>query len=517
MSTQVYITANTLSAYTARREVMGGRSYLVAPVTMLVEGIHHGSAGPVFYPSSELQAFPASWDGRPVTLGHPELEGQPVSASNLDAIELFSLGTLYNTRYDAELRGLRSEVWLDVDRARRLAPEVLSAMLAGEPIEVSTGLWFEPHGGEGMWGNEEFETTATGFRPDHLALLPDAVGACSISDGCGLRANKKKGGKEVSDATGEKGALERFFDFMRNEKPSKEQQVAVLMAQFAANQPGMLSVIRALQSELDKLDRDVPNGMLMHWLEEAFDDGTFVLRQEGPEGRKFFKGSFTMTENEGVEISEGDFTEVRKTEEFIDVSNNGEPQEVINEEEDIVSDSRKALVDNLIACTKCPYTENHRAGLMAMDDSALEALKVNDTQQAAPAPAPAVAPAAENVQPKTLEEAVAGLPTEHQSVINEAIKVNETRKAEAVKNILAAPGNTYTEEVLTTKNLADVLAIEAIVKGNKEEGGDDTKPKGNEEKPEGAPAGNYSGAAPVATNQPATNEGDDDAPLGRPV
>lgn len=509
------LTANTLSSYVARHESLDSVNYLVAPVVLLVEGIHAGSAGPVFYPLNELQVFPGAWDGRPVTLHHPEINGEPVGASSPEAMKLFNLGMLFNTRFDSALGGLRSEVWLNIDRARRLAPEVLTAMQNGESLEVSTGLWFESIGGPGIWGNEQFETTATRFRPDHLALLPGAVGACSVSDGCGLRANGKEGGSSdmaLNEGT-DKGLFDRFIDFIiKNKSLTKEEKVAQLMDHFAINQPGMVSTVKALQSELDAMDREVPNGMLIHWLEEAFDDGEFVMRQEGPQGTKFFKGTFSATENEGVQITEGDFTEVREKKEFVDVSNNADTQTTNKEDENVSDELKKTLVDNLIACDKSAFSENHRAGLMAMSDDALAMLRTKDVTAPPAAPAAPDASNEQEVVPKTLEEAIAVLPEEYQGSINAAIEANNKRKDEAIENILAAPGNTFTKESLAAMNLVEVEGIEAIVKGNTEEGSEEETSEGNEE---AAPKGNFSGKAPVKTAPKSNAEGEE--PLGRPM
>ena len=661
MSVKAYLTVNTLSAYTPRNERLDGINYLVAPAVLLVEGVHHGSAGPVFYPLNELSAFPGAWDGRPVTLGHPEIDGAPIGASSSESIPLFSLGTLMNTFYDPQLGGLRSEVWLDVNKARRIAPDVLKAMQNGEPIEISTGLWYETQGGPGVWGNEEFDTTATRFRPDHLALLPGQVGACSISDGCGLRANKKKGGRmhhenvratarrpsfsdtkstawsapgwsdivsgynrargasietgvSVSDAPqalknwaaklsllgdenadnfrdlvffpvvdpanrnlseralraviGGRGSqaqvpataresaqtlarrllnsefdaglevqnkgmdlFDRFVAFVKNQDPSKEEMVEIFMQNFTINKPGMVSTVRALQTGLDALDREMPNGMLLHFLEDAFDDGTFVMRQTGgADGTKFFMGSFSIGENEQVEIAANDFSEVREKREFVEVGNTADTVTIDgkavvdainkkineNEEEDNVSDKVKTLVDSLIACGKTVFSENHRAGLMIMDEAALEQLKANDAQPQAASPAPAAVPAgneqvATTPQPKTLEEAVAGLPEEHQGPIKEAMASNEKRKEEIVKNIMAAPGNAFAEADLMAKNLGELESINALVGGGKEkDGSEEEAPDSN-----AGQGADFSGKGVVNTS-PAGNQGAD-GPLGRPV
>jgi hypothetical protein len=645
MDIRAYLTTNMIQGYTARQERLNGVDYLVAPATILVEGVHRGSAGAVFYPADELGSFAGTWDGRPVTLGHPEIDGEPVGASTPEALEQFSLGMLMGTTYDPSQSRLRSEVWVDVARARRLAPEVLEAMRKGEPIEVSTGLWFEAQGGSGMWGNEEFETTATRFRPDHLALLPGQVGACSISDGCGLRANKeeKGGGVEVANvragarrpsfdgtesgawsapgwaeivrgynnATGssvetsvsvadvpqavknwaarlsllgderadnlrdlvffpvvnpsnrnlneralraviggrgsqaqipaaarssaqtlarrllnsefdaglevenmefdEKGFFSFLRNYFRNEGEPKEVTVARMLESVATNQPGMVSTVKALQTQLDAMDREVPNGFLVHWLEEAFDDGTFIMRQSGPEGEKFFRGTFEATDDDVV--AGNDFTEVREKKEFVEVSNEeaegSEERKTTDKEEGNVSnESKKTLVDNLIACGKTAFNETHREGLMAMDDPALEALKAKDEQ-----PAPQAQAGNEAAAPRTLEEALGLIPDEYRGVIEEGIEATNKRKEEAVKNIMAAPGNKFTEDELKAKNLKEVEAIESLIKVNEEEEGSEQEEEGGMGNKQ--PAGNFSGKAPAHTEAPAGNE--QEAPLGRPI
>jgi len=57
---------NTISGYNPRYETRQGRQHIIAPVIMLVEGVHNGTAGPIFYPVDELKDFPGSWDGDPL-------------------------------------------------------------------------------------------------------------------------------------------------------------------------------------------------------------------------------------------------------------------------------------------------------------------------------------------------------------------------------------------------------------------------------------------------------------------
>lgn len=75
---QTYTSTN--KEYEVREETLNGREYVVVPVTMMVEGVHSGSKGPLLHTSEELGKIPESWNGMPVTVDHPVVEGLPVSA-----------------------------------------------------------------------------------------------------------------------------------------------------------------------------------------------------------------------------------------------------------------------------------------------------------------------------------------------------------------------------------------------------------------------------------------------------
>jgi hypothetical protein len=190
--------------YKVREESFGGRPYLVAPVVMLVEGVHHGSAGRVFYPADELGKFAESWNGIPVAVRHPADEnGNVISANDPQVIEEQVIGRVFNAWFDENGSKLKAEIWIDINKANLLSPGVITTLRSGNELEVSTGLWFDRDGGASQWEGENFDTTVRNFRPDHLALLPDSVGACSIDDGCGVRANEEGG--DMSDTTGTEG------------------------------------------------------------------------------------------------------------------------------------------------------------------------------------------------------------------------------------------------------------------------------------------------------------------------
>ena len=172
-----------IRAASARHETLQGQSYLVAPVVMITEGVHEGSAGPLYYPADELAKTPASWNAKPIVLYHPD----GPTATDRDVLESRGVGTIMNTKY--EDGKLKAEAWLLADRIDKVDPRIREFIENKQIMEVSTGLFTDLIEPGGVWNGEEYEATAINYRPDHLALLPDMVGACSVEDGAGLLRN----------------------------------------------------------------------------------------------------------------------------------------------------------------------------------------------------------------------------------------------------------------------------------------------------------------------------------------
>jgi hypothetical protein len=177
----------------ARYETLEGRRYLVAPMVMLTEGVHQGSKGPLYYPKEELSRRPMLWNHKPVVVYHPEENGKGTSACTPEVLAVRKIGIILNTQYKEEKgRGkLIAEAWCDVDRMDKVDPRVRDAIEKNEKMEVSTGLFTENEQTEGTWNDESYKAIARDHGPDHLAVLPDKVGACSIKDGAGLLANEE--------------------------------------------------------------------------------------------------------------------------------------------------------------------------------------------------------------------------------------------------------------------------------------------------------------------------------------
>jgi hypothetical protein len=169
-----------------RHDTMEGRDYLVAPMVMLTEGVHKGSNGPLYYPQDELSKTPESWNHKPVVVYHPTMNGMGVSACDPDIITSRKVGVIMNTRYDSKTGKLRAEAWLEKDRVNLVDDRITKSLENNEIMELSTGLFTDNEVVSGEHNGKSYTSVARNYRPDHLALLPDKKGACSIEDGAGF-------------------------------------------------------------------------------------------------------------------------------------------------------------------------------------------------------------------------------------------------------------------------------------------------------------------------------------------
>lgn len=175
-----------------RREMHDGAEHLVVPAVLIVEGVLNDS----FVPAEEFGKYVDSWNGIPVPVLHPEEHGEHISANRPDIIDKNTIGRVYNAHVDGNK--LKAELWLNIDKANRLGHDALIDQLAaGEVVELSTAYFADDEKKAGNFNGNSYSGIARNLRPDHLALLPGNVGACSVEDGCGTRTNNAKGGLKV--------------------------------------------------------------------------------------------------------------------------------------------------------------------------------------------------------------------------------------------------------------------------------------------------------------------------------
>jgi hypothetical protein len=194
---QLTLTANISGK--ARREKMDGREFLVAPITLLVPGILNGSNGSLLYMPEDVKKSTPDWDKIPLTIQHPTENGHPVSASDADVYAKFGVGYLRYPRFHAG--ALKAEGWFDSELTKNKDERVYDALINGVVMEISTGLGTrnEKVPPNTTWQGQPYVAIARDYKPDHLAILPSARGACSIRDGCGLLINQANQTEIVDD------------------------------------------------------------------------------------------------------------------------------------------------------------------------------------------------------------------------------------------------------------------------------------------------------------------------------
>lgn len=164
------------------------REYMVVPCVALVPGVLNGDLVTL----DAVAGTFAAWNGRPLVIDHPHDDGGAISANDPEVLKTFGIGQIWHT--DIDDNKLRVQAWLDTAKATRLggdARKVVDMIKAGSPVEVSTGYWASMRAQRGVYGNTEYDNVTETIIPDHLALLPNALGACSWADGCGIpRINK---------------------------------------------------------------------------------------------------------------------------------------------------------------------------------------------------------------------------------------------------------------------------------------------------------------------------------------
>lgn len=221
--------AGELATNAMRTAMLDGREHLVVPVVALVAGVVNG----YLVTPAELQTFAAAWNGRPVPVRHPKDGNGYVSANDPRTIESQVVGAFFNARVDGGAR-LVGELWLDVAKCERLSGDalaVLQRLRRGEAVEVSTAYFCDVDPVAGEYNGKPYMAVQRNLRPDHIALLPDEVGACSWKDGCGApRVNQAIEScqcKETSNMADEQKGTGVVPGTNSDEAPKAEKQAPV--------------------------------------------------------------------------------------------------------------------------------------------------------------------------------------------------------------------------------------------------------------------------------------------------
>jgi len=148
-----------------------------APVTIITEGVHVGSRGAVYWAAHILRENANKWEGVPITIDHPKINGDFVGVNKMPRDII--IGAVRSPYFDEAKKAICGTI--EVDAA--LLPKIANIR------EVSAGCFADEVYTTGTWNHEGYGLCCVTMEPDHLALLPGGRGACSWEDGCGIRAN----------------------------------------------------------------------------------------------------------------------------------------------------------------------------------------------------------------------------------------------------------------------------------------------------------------------------------------
>jgi len=257
--------AYNLSPASIRLETLEDKEYVVVPMVILTEGVHSGTSGPLYYPPEELKKTPATWNHKPVVVYHPTMNGESLSACEPAIINSRKVGIMMNTRW--EKGKLKSEAWIDRSKADKVDPRIMEAVDKLEVMELSTGVFLDIDDTKGEWKGESYVGIARNFRADHLALLPDQIGACSIEDGAGLLRNAAGPASDYLVAEDPKDSSTFHLRVKRNGKPDHNLMGAAwaaLHGGFRGNKyegPGKMEALSKLKKLYKSENLDTPTAM----------------------------------------------------------------------------------------------------------------------------------------------------------------------------------------------------------------------------------------------------------------
>lgn len=436
---QIQTLTTNLVPKKARFDTLEGKQYLVVPMVILAEGVHAGSGGPLYYPPEELSKTPQAWNYKPIVVYHPEMNGEGISACDPSVINARKVGVMMGTTWDKGR--LKSEAWIDPERANLVDERIMAAIEKNEMMELSTGVFVDVDQEPGEWKKEPYIGIARNYRPDHLALLPDKIGACSIEDGAG---------------------------FLRNQSNRVNDAISEVLRKLLSNELSHDAIRTDLQKALHQRFPSAPDGLSMVWIENVYSN--FLIYEKD---RQLFRIDYTTPNDMGVKLSEDAPVEVKRVIEyrtldgtFVGNQNRGEGENM----------NKKELINAIISNAKSGFKTEDEKKLDALSEPQLQII-VNGLKEPevpkpapvappAPAPAPAPAPVANEdkvvpipvtpPKPVTAQDYVQSAPKEIQEMLRNGLDMLNEEKAKLVEAILANVQNEFSKEDLSSRPLGEL-------------------------------------------------------------
>lgn len=335
--------------------------YWKVPVVMTQEGVHSGSRGPMLHLESELDASTNKWEGIPVVIRHPEDEnGNYISVFSEGVLDNSGVGKIRNPVMDG--KKLKAEVWLEKDRLMEVNESAYNSIKNGLVMEVSIGSYANEEKKEGTYKNKSYNAIARNIIPDHLALLPDEIGACSTDEGCGLRVNK-----DFSSNNQSKGGINVNKELKTQLRQLNEQGFNF---HFIANEQSLQDRIQKIRDLIYAKDSPTES----YYIEDVFENYlVYHRRDQNTDTSGMFKQFYSISDGE-VSLT-GDPVKVQRKVEYVEVAPTNNKGEVINNKNEKKMEVKKCVkdrVDALIANKATQFIETDRDWMQKLDTTALD-------------------------------------------------------------------------------------------------------------------------------------------------
>lgn len=443
-----------------RKETFNGRECYVVPTAMIAEGVWPGSSGPLLYRDEELNKSLSTCNHRPIVVYHPkDEEGRHISACSKHVLETRSIGITLESMHDNKLR---TESWIDILKANAVDVRIVRKIENGEIIECSTGLYSENVEEPGTFNGKDYVAEAKNIRLDHLAVLPDQLGAYSAADGGGLlQVNAAKTEPE------------------RN-KTIIERSVSSAVERLGAKLSGNELSYNAITSQLMDLLAGKYGKPGKYWegmIHDVYTNYAIFCMLDDQSSYSTYKIGYSV-KDDAVSL-EGDAVQVEKTVEYKEMGSaksyigNSAGELVVLTREATMSFDKKAHIDGLIKANVC--AEEKRATLEALSDEVLQTLKIPPTPTANTNPGSttgvadpttqAVAPVP--VKPITLKDFAANGTPQEKAMVDQWFSAYAAQEAALIKEITENAPGVYTAEELKGKPVNELQKLCALAKVNK--------------------------------------------------
>lgn len=415
--------AATLDPTAVREESLEGAPHLVVPVVSLRGDMvitARGATEPEFVPAAAIKESLAEWNGRPVVPDHPARSANDPATTN-DMV----FGKVFSTTFDGTLH---HEAWLNVDRAAELGglpQQVIDNARAGTPTEVSVGVTVTMEDVAGVVDGQRYAVAWKRITPDHLAIMPHAVGACSMeTDVCGMRTAK-------------------------GESPLRPLIRQLQLSQEAANR----QLFQALMSTIPAF----------LWIEQTFDDHVIFTTETGDFDFKFFRQNYTIADDvveligDPIPVTPSDTT-------FVALTGDDNPPKETPAMCD--KDDRAAMIRNLIDSDATKFTDEDTPTLEGLEGSILDKLMpaVEDakSEDGATSEDTALPPEGSTPTPDVSASPMVEMTQEDYDLMMTAANAYQASQVVEVDTVVAqlrAAKTTFTDDRLRAMSLTDLRTM----------------------------------------------------------